>query len=224
MRKIIFPPVESATEDGLVAIGGDLETDTLIEAYRLGIFPWPISLDFPLAWFSPNPRGIIDFSEFHLPRSFKKFLKINPFHVSFNQAFGQVIRQCAWIQRKDHSSTWITPQIIEGYEKLFNASMAYSVEVWNGEELVGGLYGVCMGDYFSGESMFSKENNASKIALMSIVHHLEKQGIKWLDTQMVTSIVKLFGGKYISRQEFLQRLKTNSDFHRTGGYFPKRES
>jgi leucyl/phenylalanyl-tRNA--protein transferase len=129
MRRIVFPPVETATEDGLVAIGGDLEVDTLITAYHQGIFPWPISLDYPLAWFSPDPRGIIELGELHLSKSFTKFLKKNPYQVTFNQAFDKVIDQCARTYRKNQPSTWITPDIIEGYEKLFKQELAYSVEI-----------------------------------------------------------------------------------------------
>lgn len=206
MRKVVFPPVESATEDGLVAIGGDLETDTLITAYQHGIFPWPISLDFPLAWFSPNPRGILEMTDLHLSKSFQKFLKKNPFQVTFNQAFDEVIRQCARVYRKDQPSTWITPEIVQGYEKLFKAELAYSVEVWNQKELVAGLYGVCMGDFVSGESMFTLEDNASKYALYALSLRLKDRGISWLDTQMVTPVVEAFGGKYVPRPEFLQML------------------
>ena len=206
MRRIVFPPVETATEDGLVAIGGDLEVDTLITAYHQGIFPWPISLDYPLAWFSPDPRGIIELGEVHLSKSFTKFLKKNPYQVTFNQAFDKVIDQCARTYRKNQPSTWITPDIIEGYEKLFKQELAYSVEIWQGTELVAGLYGVCMGDFVSGESMFTKEDNASKYALYSLILRLKDKGIHWLDTQMVTPVVEGFGGKYISRPEFLQML------------------
>ena len=206
MRRIVFPPIETATEDGLVAIGGDLEVDTLITAYQQGIFPWPISLEHPLAWFSPNPRGILELSELHLSKSFSKFLKKNPYQVTFNQSFSEVINQCAQTYRKDQHSTWITPYIIEGYEKLFKQELAYSVEVWEGTELVAGLYGVCMGDFVSGESMFTKEDNASKYALYSLILRLKDKGIQWLDTQMVTPVVEGFGGKYISRPEFLQML------------------
>jgi leucyl/phenylalanyl-tRNA--protein transferase len=203
-RKVVFPDVESATEDGLVAIGGDLEVDTLQEAYHKGIFPWPISLDFPLAWFSPNPRGILKFNELHLSRSFEKFLKKPPFHVTFNQSFAEVIKACAQTVRKGQPSTWITPEIIKGYEKLFEVDQSYSVEVWNQErKLVGGIYGVVMGDFVSGESMFMKEDNASKFGLYTLIKKLEASGIKWLDTQMVTTVVEQFGGKYISRPEFI---------------------
>lgn len=206
MRRIVFPPVETATEDGLVAVGGDLEVDTLVTAYRQGIFPWPVSLDFPLAWFSPDPRGILVLEELHLSKSFTKFLKKNPYQVTFNQAFSEVINLCARTFRKDQPSTWITPDIIHGYEKLFQQELAYSVEVWENEELVAGLYGVCMGDFVSGESMFTKEDNASKFALYSLILRLKDKGIAWLDTQMVTPVVEGFGGKYISRPEFLQML------------------
>lgn len=207
MRKIIFPPVDTATEDGLVAIGGDLDVDTLIEAYHRGIFPWPVSLDFPLAWFSPNPRGILDIDELHLSKSFLKFLKKNTFQVTFNQAFDEVIRQCARTYRKGQPSTWITPDIIQGYEKLFKKDLAYSVEVWDQKELVAGLYGVSMGNFVSGESMFTKVDNASKFALYSLLKRLKDKDVHWLDTQMVTSVVENFGGKYISREEFLKRLE-----------------
>jgi leucyl/phenylalanyl-tRNA--protein transferase len=206
MRRIVFPPVETATEDGLVAIGGDLEVDTIITAYRQGIFPWPISLDFPLAWFSPDPRGILMIEDLHLSKSFAKFLKKNPYRVTFNQAFDEVITQCARTYRKNQPSTWITPDIIQGYVKLFEQELAYSVEVWENEELVAGLYGVCMGDFVSGESMFTKKDNASKYALYALLTRLKVKGILWLDTQMVTPVVEGFGGKYISRPEFLEML------------------
>ena len=212
MRKIVFPDVETANEDGLVAIGGDLEVDTLIEAYRHGIFPWPLSSwplndGLPHTWFSPDPRGTLDFDELHVSKSFIKFLKKTPFHVTFNQAFDQVIRHCAKMPRKDQPGTWITPDIITAYEKLFAEDLAYSVEVWEGKRLVGGLYGVVMGDFLSGESMFTVEDNASKQGFYTLISHLESKGIHWIDTQMVTPVVEQFGGKYISRPDFLRRLQ-----------------
>lgn len=218
MRRIVFPEVESATEDGLVAVGGDLEIDTLQAAYQHGIFPWPVSLDFPLAWFSPDPRGILDFSELHLSKSFEKFLKKTTYQVTFNQAFTKVIRACAMTSRKDQPSTWITPDIIEGYERLFQADLAYSVEVWDGERLIGGLYGVIMGDFCSGESMFTIEDNASKLGLYTLMKNLEKNGIHWLDTQMVTNVVEQFGGKYIPRSDFIRRIN-NVDWTRKKAEF-----
>lgn len=209
-RNIVFPPVETATVDGLVAIGGDLETDTIITAYEQGIFPWPVSVDLPLAWFSPNPRGILEFKDLHVARSFEKFIKKTHFKVTFNQDFPAVITACARMKRKDQGTTWITPDLLQGYKKLFLEEKAYSVEVWNEEELVGGMYGVIMGDFCSGESMFMKEDNASKLALYSLIQKLKSKGIEWLDTQMVTPVVEQFGGKYIPRTRFLKMIeKTN---------------
>jgi leucyl/phenylalanyl-tRNA--protein transferase len=211
-RKIVFPPVDTANEDGLVAVGGDLEIDTLVEAYRRGIFPWPLStyplnVNLPNTWFSPDPRGVLDFKSLHVSKSFSKFLKKTPFHVTFNQAFPDVIKQCALTPRKDQPGTWITPDIINAYVNLFNQGLAYSVEVWEGEQLVAGLYGVVMGTFLSGESMFTIRDNASKQALYTLVHHLQEKGVQWLDTQMVTEVVNQFGGRYISRQSFLNRLE-----------------
>jgi leucyl/phenylalanyl-tRNA---protein transferase len=215
-RRIQFPPIESATEDGLVAIGGDLETDTIIEAYRRGIFPWPVSVDMPLAWFSPNPRGILDFDELHVAKSFEKFMKRTTFRVSFNEDFSGVITACARMKRKDQGSTWITPDLINGYKKLFLEEKAYSVEVWEEEELVGGVYGVIMGNFCSGESMFMKKDNASKLALYSLIQRLKERDIEWLDTQMVTPVVEQFGGTYIPRTRFLKLIeKTNWEIKRS---------
>lgn len=210
-RKIIFPDVETANEDGLVAIGGDLEIDTLLEAYQRGIFPWPLSTwplnaSLPHTWFSPNPRGILDFNDLHVSKSFIKFLKKTPYTVTFNQAFENVIHQCALTARRDQPGTWITPDIMNAYTALFKAGRAYSVEVWDGELLIAGLYGVVIGEFISGESMFTSEDNASKQGLYALICHLETKGISWLDTQMVTNVVKQFGGKYISRPAFLKRL------------------
>ncbi len=202
-RTIVFPPIEEATEDGLVAVGGDLEVDTLITAYRQGIFPWPVSVELPLAWFSPDPRGLLFLGELHLPKTFEKFLKKNPYRVTFNQQMKKVIQECARVPRKNQPGTWITPDIIKGYEKLFGEGLAYSVEVWREDNLVGGLYGVVMGEYVSGESMFMKEDNASKLALWSLLQLLKSKGISFLDTQMVTPVVEAFGGKYIDRSVYL---------------------
>jgi leucyl/phenylalanyl-tRNA--protein transferase len=211
-RKIVFPPVETASEDGLVAVGGDLEVDTLLEAYRRGIFPWPISTyplnaDIPHTWFSPDPRGVLDFADLHVPRSFLKFLRKTPFHVTFNRAFADVIVQCARTPRKDQPGTWITPDIMRSYINLFERGHAYSVDVWRDRQLVAGMYGVVIGGFVSGESMFTHEDNASKQGLYTLVHHLQERGITWLDTQMVTEVVRQFGGGYIPRRRFLRRLE-----------------
>lgn len=206
-RQIVFPDVTLADSDGLVAVGGDLHTDTIRAAYEKGIFPWPISAEFPLAWFSPDPRGILEVSEFHIPHSFKKWLKKTSFQFSFSQNFKDVIRECALMPRKGQAGTWITPDIMSGYQALFEEGNAYSIEVWDKNELVGGLYGVCFGGYISGESMFSKKTGASKFALYALIFLLEQNDFQYLDTQMVTPVVELFGGKYIPREDFISRLE-----------------
>lgn len=208
MREIVFPPVDTADPDGIVAVGGDFEIDMLMSAYSQGIFPWPVSEKYPRVWFSPDPRGIIDLDEFHLPRSFKKFLKKTPFRATFNQDFEKVIELCSTVERKDQTNTWITDELKEAYIKLFYHQLAYSVEVWNPQgQLVGGLYGVIMGEFVSAESMFMLEDNASKFALYSLCEHLKQTNIAFIDTQMVTSVVELFGGKYIPREVFIKRLQ-----------------
>lgn len=207
MRKIVFPSVDTATEDGLVAIGGDLATDTLETAYRQGIFPWPLSPEFPLAWFSPDPRGVLRFDHLHLPRSLQKFLKKSPYDIRFDTSFVEIIRLCATVKRVDQPNTWITPGIIEGYSQLFNAGKAWCVGAWLGQRLVGGLYGVKFANFRSGESMFTVEDNAGKECLLRAVERFRSEGVTWLDTQMVTSVVKSLGGEEIARVEFLELLK-----------------
>ena len=203
---IVFPPIESASPEGLLAIGGNLDTETLLTAYQQGIFPWPISPSSPLTWFTPDPRGIIFTKDFHIPKSFNKFLNKCPFSVTFNKQFSEVINQCAKATRKHEVGTWITKEIEEGYCKFFDAGYAYSVEVLEDNKLVGGLYGVCIGGYLTGESMFHTKTNASKLALYSLIQKLEQNSIDWLDTQMVTPVIESLGGKNIPREEFLKVL------------------
>lgn len=204
-----FPPIELADEHGLLALGGDLEVETLLLAYKRGIFPWPISEEFPLAWFSPDPRGILTKETFHRPKSLQKLLNKSPFRLEFNRNFEATIMACAQV----HSSrgtyeTWITDEIIEGYLKLHASGHAYSAEAYNQEDvLVGGLYGVHIGGYLTGESMFYKEDNASKFVLSGLMEHLFFHQIHWLDTQMVTPVVKSLGGVEIPRKVFIERLK-----------------
>lgn len=208
MYKVKFPPVHMANQDGIVAIGGDLELSTLVSAYQQGIFPWPISTEYPLCWFAPDPRGIIDLNEIKIPKSFKK--KINKFDreivIKFNQNFLEVINNCRNIPRKDQQSTWITDEIVNGYINLHNHGFAYSIEAYRDEELKAGLYGVNIGDFFSGESMFYKETDLSKYCLYKLLMHLKSKGVEWLDTQMVTEVVRTFGGKEIDRNEFMKLL------------------
>ncbi len=207
MRKVVFPPVEAATEDGLVAVGGDLQADTILEAYSRGIFPWPLSPEFPLAWFSPDPRGILEFKDMHVPKSLIKFLKKEPFEIKHDTSFAEIIRLCAVVPRKDQPSTWITPDIIHGYTTLFEQGYAWCCGAWMGQRLVGGLYGVKLGAFRSGESMFTLEDNAGKAALLAATERFQLEGISWMDTQMVTPVVRGLGGKEIDRKVFLAMLK-----------------
>lgn len=203
-----FPPVESASEDGLLAIGGNLDIETIITAYKQGIFPWPVEDGYPMTWFSPDPRGIIDLHEFKISKSLKKFLNKSTFDVRFNHDFLSVITRCSVIKRKHESGTWIYQNIIDAYHELFKNNLAYCVSVYNNQDkIVGGLYGVCIGEIISGESMFHTESNASKLALVSLIERLKLKGIQFIDTQMVTSVIKSFGGKTIPRSEFIKRIE-----------------
>ncbi len=201
-----FPPLEEADEHGLLAIGGDLEVDSLLLAYSQGIFPWPISDEYPLAWFSPDPRGILIFEKLHLSKSFRKFLKKNPYEIKFNTNFEAVIMNCSRIKRNNQSSTWITPEIINAYIELHKLGFAYSIETYLDGHLVGGVYGVCINRFYSGESMFHLEDNASKVALVSLMYMLKQRDIGWLDTQMVTPVVAGLGGVEIPRETYIKML------------------
>jgi leucyl/phenylalanyl-tRNA--protein transferase len=202
-----FPPIELADENGLLAVGGDLDVDSLLLAYKSGIFPWPISEEYPIAWFAPNPRGVVQYKDLHLSQSFIKLIKKSNFKVSLNQHFDQVMYECAYAKnRKGQSGTWITPEILNAYHKLHQAGFAYSVEVSLDGQLVGGLYGVTLKNFFCGESMYFKESGASKVALAFWLRLLHQYHIEWLDTQMVTPVVKDMGGTEITRREFMKLL------------------
>lgn len=200
-----FPDPAEAIADGLVLISDEMSTEILLEAYSFGIFPWPHE-DYPVLWFSPDPRGILNFSELHISTSLKKFLKKNPYRLSVNQAFSEVIRECADMQRPSEEGTWINEHMINSYIQFHQDGYAHSVECWLGDRLVGGVYGVYVAGVFAGESMFFKESNASKVALLYLIDLLKKNGIKWMDIQMVSDNLKKFGGKYISRKKFLDQL------------------
>lgn len=207
MAILEFPPIESADENGLVGIGGDLEPESLLLAYSNGIFPWPISKEYPLAWFSPNPRGILAYEDLHLSKSLKRFLNNHQYIVKFNTNFEAVIMNCAKVKRAHEKSTWITDDIINAYIDFHRLGYAYSVEIYNKDKLVGGLYGVKLNNYVCGESMFHLEDNTSKLAVVSLMNTLHQSKINWLDTQMITPVVEQLGGKYIDRSEFSAKLK-----------------
>lgn len=206
MAIVEFPPVNESDEHGLVALGGDLDLESLLLAYSKGIFPWPINEEYPLAWFSPDPRGILAYDKLHLSKSFRKFLKKNPYEVKFNTNFKAVILNCAEVKRVDQLSTWITKDIIDAYIELNKQGYAYSIETYLDDRLVGGVYGVCINRFYSGESMFHLEDNASKVALVSLMYMLKQRDILWIDTQMVTPVVESLGGVEIPRETFLKIL------------------
>ncbi|MDB9787265.1 leucyl/phenylalanyl-tRNA--protein transferase [Bacteriovoracaceae bacterium] len=206
-----FPPINTADENGLLALGGDLEISSLELAYRNGIFPWPLDDSHLLAWFSPNPRGILFYKDLRISKSLSKLVRKGTYTVKFNTEFEKVINLCASISRKNNPGTWITKKIIKSYIELFHNNHAYSVEVYNSDRLVGGLYGVNFGWSISGESMFYLESNTSKIALIYLMEHLYANGILWLDTQMVTPVVSQLGGKEICREHFIEMLKQSQE-------------
>jgi leucyl/phenylalanyl-tRNA--protein transferase len=195
-----FPDPNLANPDGLVAVGGDLEVERLLAAYRNGLFPWTVD---PISWWSPDPRGIIELDEVHVSRSLARVVKRGDFKVTRDEAFREVITACAE-QRRGES--WITEKFIEAYTRLHEQGHAHSVECWLNEKLVGGIYGVAVGGLFSGESMFHKEDNASKVALYHLVEHLKLRGYALFDIQMVTGATKPLGAIEISRNEYLRRL------------------
>ncbi len=206
-KRKFFPDPVRGTLDGIVAMGDELNVQTLIEAYSFGIFPWPHP-DLPCLWFCPDQRGVLDFKNLHISRSLQKFLRNTTLKVTFNKAFDQVMTGCAETARPGQSSTWITSPLLKAYGEFHKMGYAHSVEVWNAsEELVGGVYGVYVAGSFSGESMFFRESNASKLALVRLIEVLKASGIEWLDIQMITPLTEKLGGVYISKAEFLKRLE-----------------
>lgn len=200
--RIWFPDPRKARRDGLVAVGGDLSVERLITAYRAGIFPWTVD---PVTWWSPDPRGVFDLENIHVPRSLRTVLNRNQFEVTFDRAFEQVILTCSEVPRGDQQ-TWITQEFVDSYCAFHRAGYAHSIEVWQGGELVGGLYGVAIGGFFAGESMFHRVSNASKVALVRLQERLRDQGFRLFDTQMVTAATSIMGAGEIRRSEYLKRL------------------
>ena len=188
----------------VVALGDDLRVETLRDAYRHGIFPWPHD-ELPLPWFSPRRRTVIFFDELHVGRSLRKAQRNSGLTCTIDQAFDDVIGACAGVPRGD-DGTWIGPDIIAAYKRLHHAGDAHSVEVWNGAELAGGLYGVDSGGVFTGESMFHRVADASKIALLFLIEHLRARGATWLDCQVMTPHMSVLGAREITRARFLDML------------------
>ncbi|NQZ30146.1 MAG: leucyl/phenylalanyl-tRNA--protein transferase [Oceanospirillaceae bacterium] len=201
-----FPAIDTALEDpnGLLAAGGDLSPQRLIAAYRQGIFPW-FSIDEPILWWSPSPRCVLKPDNLHISRSLAKLIRKTSMSVSFDLAFSQVVNECAKIRAEEEGS-WITDEMQQAYQELHQRGIAHSVEVWQEKELVGGLYGLAIGNVFFGESMFSRQSNSSKIAFCHLVQHLKSFGFKLIDCQVHSNHLQSLGAGNISRSEFQQYL------------------
>lgn len=197
-----FPDPRQAGPRGLVARGGDLSVANLLLAYRRGIFPWSAR---PVTWWSPDPRAVIELDRVHLPRRLARTIRQQAFEVTRDLAFRRVIEGCAAAKRR-FGGNWIAPEFVAAYTHLHEAGHAHSVECWRGGELVGGVYGVAVGGLFSGESMFHRADNASKIALAHLVTHLRERGFVLFDIQMVTSVTATFGAVEIRRDAFLDQV------------------
>ncbi len=198
-----FPDPTYADEEGLIAIGGDLSVERLLAAYDQGVFPW-YSGDYPPLWWSPNPRAILPVDGYHVSRSMQRVLRRQEYRVTWNQAFARVLRECGAGRSE---GTWLVPEMIAAYERLHHAGHAYSIEVWQNDELVGGLYGVQRGGLFAAESMFHRRTNMSKVALLVSAASLNRAGIRLFDVQFLTAHLATLGAKEIQRVEYLARLQ-----------------
>ena len=201
-NELKFPPVESASAEGIIAFGGDLRPERLMLAYRSGIFPW-YNEGEPIIWYSPPERMVLFLEELHISQSMQRMMRKNEFEITWNKAFEQVIEHCQNSPRKDQLGTWITDDMKRAYIKLHELGFAKSVEVWKGKELVGGIYGIDLGHIFSGESMFSKVSNTSKLAFIHLVKELQKKQYKLIDCQVYNEHLESLGAREIMREEFM---------------------
>lgn len=200
-----FPPTSLADPDGLLAMGGDLSPQRLLVAYQSGIFPWYEGEH--ILWWSPDPRFVLFPDELKISKSMRPLLNRNEFEFTTNKAFSQVIRQCKKIVRPGQDGTWITDEVEKAFTRLHKLGYAHSAEVWKDDELVGGLYGVKMGNVFFGESMFSKVSNASRYAFIRYVQQLKEEGIGLIDCQVYTEYLESLGAIMIPREDFNRLLK-----------------
>lgn len=205
--EIWFPPVEEALPDGLLAIGGDLCTERLLLAYESGIFPW-YDDETPL-WWCPDPRFVLFPDKLKVSKSMKQLLRKDAYSFTTNKAFEQVIQNCQQAPRPGQYGTWINEDIIAAYTELHRMGYAHSAEVWQNNELVGGLYGIRMGNMFFGESMFSKQSNASKYAFIKYIQQLQGEGVQLIDCQVYTEHLESLGAEMIPRKDFVEMLKLN---------------
>lgn len=203
---LFFPPVSQANYDGILAIGGDLSAERLLLAYKSGIFPW-FEEGEPIIWWSPDPRMVLFLDELVVSKSMRNILNRKIFTVTFNQNFRDVISNCQNIERDGQNGTWITNEMIEAYCKLHEQGIAKSVEVWQDDELVGGLYGIDLGHIFCGESMFSKVSNASKVAFITLVTYLKASNYRLLDCQVYNPHLESLGCREIEREAFIKIVK-----------------
>ena len=207
LSRVTFPDVETAGEDGLLMVGGALTEQWILEAYRRGIFPWPIVADSMtlLAWFSPDPRAVVEIDGLRVSRRLARRVRSGQFSVTINQDFAAVISGCA-APRRDRPSTWITKDLARAYLALHRCGYAHSIEVWQEGQLAGGLYGVALGGVFHGESMFSLRRDASKVALVHLMDHLRQRGFELFDIQQMTPHMSRMGATLIARHDYLHRL------------------
>ncbi len=203
---ILFPPSDLAEKDGLLAVGGDLSSERLLLAYKSGIFPWYSDYD-PILWWAPNPRFVLFPNKVKVSKSMRQVLRKKMFRVTFDQAFEDVITSCQLNPRKQQEGTWITVEMRDAYIRLHRLGWAHSVEVWDeNDKLVGGLYGVAINSYYSGESMFTKVSNASKVGFIYLVRHLQKWGFQLIDCQIYTQHLKSLGAEEVQRSLFMEEL------------------
>jgi leucyl/phenylalanyl-tRNA---protein transferase len=207
-KKLFFPPVETADEEGIVAIGGDLSLERLLLAYRSGIFPW-YNEDEPIIWWCPDPRFVLFPGHIKVSKSMHTVLKSGRFRFTINQSFTQVIQNCQAIDRAGQDGTWITAAVVQAYTLLHQKGYAHSAETWLDGELVGGLYGIRMGNVFFGESMFSRVSNASKFAFIHYIKQLQNEGVVLVDCQIHTKHLESLGAEMISREQFIELLNRN---------------
>lgn len=201
-----FPPADKATPHGIVGVGGNLSPGMLLSAYSQGVFPW-YSEDEPLLWWNPDPRFVLFPDRLHVSRSLRRLLNKKPFNFSFDANFKEVITRCSQVPRPGQDGTWITPEMIDGYVELNRLGYAHSVEVWRGDELAGGLYGVSLGRMFFGESMFSLQSGASKAAFVELVSALSARDFLLIDCQVYTDHLDSMGAVNIPRTDFLACLE-----------------
>ena len=206
-EKNYFPPVESADADGLLAMGGDLSGERLLLAYRSGIFPW-FNEDDPICWWSPDPRFVLFPAELKISKSMQQIFRKDLFEFRINTSFERVITHCSDTYREGQDGTWITQEMKQAYVSLYQQGYAHCAEAWLNNELVGGLYGIRLGNVFFGESMFSHFSNASKFAFISYVQQLQKENVQLIDCQLHTKHLESLGARMIPRKDFIRSLRS----------------